>query len=335
MHYLTTRGDALTRGRRHGEALGDAIRRALQLWVGDAELGEQGHRAGAWLQRECPDAVDEMRGIAEGAALAYEQVLLLTIRNSFTVPAHGCTTVVLRAADGSAALGKTQDVGLVEAELQLIHDFADEAGRRTVISGLVGTVWTVAGMNAAGLCAGINSAPTLLEPQSGDGLPQHQALYPLVKHHDRVGDALAWWLPRPLLGRGINGCLCDAGGDAVVFERSAARWAVTRGFGSLHHTNHYRDPALLAASRTPPTDNSLRREAYLTERLSGRLFDSPADEARRLLEDVGEPGMPCQAIDGDGGGTHSAYVADPVTGTFLVSDGPPSAGEWREYRLRG
>ncbi len=276
-----------------------------------------------------------MAGIAEGAALEYEQIVCHTIRNSLSflpVP-QACTTFVVRGEDGRCVLGKTQDVGRLEGEYQLINELRDEQGRRAVVSGLVGTIWAVAGMNGDGLCAGINSGPVITDPPVLEALPQHQALYPLLKHEATVTGALKSWLRQPLVGKGICGCLCDRLGQAVTFERAGTRYAVVDSSGSLHHTNHYRDAGLLAVQAREGSDNSYARERRLNQRLAGRTFADPAAEARSILTDPEGEGAVCRVLDDQACGTYSAYLADPVAGTFAVADGQPHLAEWRSYSL--
>lgn len=331
VYFIATRGGARTRGRQHGEALAEPIARAIVGWAGGPDLPPAGVSIEHWLRQHCPDACEEMLGIAEGADQPYEAILLLTIKNSLSFLA--CTTMVVRGVDGRCVLGKTQDVGPVEAEFQLVQELTTEDGRRAVVVGLVGTTWAVCGMNGEGLCVGCNSAPSLREAAVPAGLPQHQALYPLLKHQATVHGALGWWLARPLVGKGINGCLCDRVGDAVSFERAGARYAVTRSAGSLFHVNHYRDPAMQAEACRPASENSLAREAHLTERLAGRVFDDPAAEARAILLETAADGSVCRPPNEAGEGTHSAFVADPQEGSFAVCEEPAVAAEWRIYRL--
>ena len=333
MYFLTTSGTARERGRQHGEALGEAIAQAFQRWVGGGELPDEGRRVEAYLQQHCPDACEELLGISEGCGLAYDQVVYLTVKNSLSFMPQACTTFVVRGDDGRCVLGKTQDVGTVEADLQLTQHRTDELGQQAVLVGLVGTVWTVCGMNSDGLAVGINSAPSLQLPQTGDGLPQHSALQPLLADHATLATGLRWWLGHPLVGKGICGCACDAEGDAVVFERASDRAAVSRGAGSLHHTNHYRDAGLLAVQTREGSQNSFDREAYLDARLLGRTFADPVAEARSILTTGDAVGAICRLPDQQNNGTHSAYLADCATRTFHVCDETPGRGEWHEYRL--
>lgn len=334
MYFISTSGPARERGRQHGEQLHDEIREVMESWSRPGPVTETGRAILNWLHEKQTDAYEEMLGIAEGADLEPDQVMRHTIANSLSFLPSACTTFVVRGTDGRCVLGKTQDVGEVEGKFQMINEMTDEDGRKAVVMGMVGTVWALAGMNEDGFAVGCNSAPAIDDVPIHQGLPQHQALYPLLKRESTVLGALRVWLRTPLVGKGINGCLADAVGDAAVFERSGARYSITQASGSVHHTNHFRDAGLLKAAVRPGTENSYNREAFLNRRLSGEVFADPVGVAREILSSTDGDGAVCRALDEKGHGTRSGFLADCASGRCEVADGAPATSEWRVYELR-
>lgn len=334
MEFIETRGTPRERGQQHGEALREAIPACLADYGGERPLSAIGWEIEHWLQEYAGSLHQEMVGIAEGSGVAYEQIVRHSIANALGfVTQQECTTFVVRGPDARCVMGKTQDVGGPEGRWQLVEAMTDEAGEQAVLVGLVGTVWCVCGLNEMGFAGGINSAPFPTDPQGPRGWPQHLALRPLLQREATVAGAVRQWLRTPLIGKGICGCLCDAVGDAVTFERSGFRYAVTQAVGSIHHTNHFRDPGLIAHAGRPGTEHSYRREAWLNEVLAGQTFDDPVAQAERLLTDVDGTGLICRAIDDRDHGTRSGYLADCAARTFAVWDGPPTAGVRREWAL--
>ncbi|NUQ01465.1 MAG: hypothetical protein HUU35_16600 [Armatimonadetes bacterium] len=333
MYFITTSGSPRERGRQHGEELREAVGEAVAAWGASGPVPWAGQRVGHWLAERQPETYAELQGIAEGAALDFDAILHHTIANSLAFVPQACTTMVLRGPDQRCVLAKTQDCGAVEARFQLVNEITDQTGRKAVVAGLVGATWAIAGINEDGLAGGINSAPGVTDEPFFEGLPQHQALYPLLRSEQTVSGALRSWLRTPLVGKGINGCLCDALGEAITFERAGARYAVSQASGSVHIENHFRDPGLQVHAARPGSENSYAREAYLNEQVAGRWFDDPVAEARRILADRTSPGCLNRALDETGAGTQSGYLADPASRTLAVADGAPGLVAWRTFQL--
>ncbi len=334
MHFIATSGTPRERGRQHGEALREQIPACLAEFGGEQPLSPLGWSVEHWLQEYAGPLHHELLGIAEGSGVAYESIVRHAIANALGhLHAQECTTFVAVGDDARCVLGKTKDVGEAEGRWQLVEHVTNERGEQAVLAGLVGTIWCVCGLNEHGLAAGINSAPCPTDRQGPQGWPQHIALRPLLLSQATVPAAVRWWLKSPLVGKGICGCLCDALGDAVTFERAGRRYAVVQAVGSIHHTNHYRDPGLIAHAGRPGSEHSYRREVWLNETLAGRTFEDPAAKARAILTDEDATGLVRRAIDAAGHGTRSGYLADCAARAMVVWDGAPGVGEERVQRL--
>ena len=326
MQFITTSGTPRERGRQHGEQLRDQIPECIADYRGEQPLAPMGWEVEHWLQEYAAPLHQEMLGIAEGSGVAYEQIVRHSIANALGyLHAQECTTFVAMGDDANCVMGKTQDVGQAEGRWQLVEHLTDQRGEQAVLAGLVGTVWCVCGLNEHGFAAGINSGPFPTTPQGPKGWPQHIALRPLLLGEATVSAALRSWLKTPLVGKGICGCLCDALGEAVTFERAGRHYAVVHATGSIHHTNHYRDPTMLAIAGRPGSEHSYQREAWLNEHLAGQTFADPVAKAEAILTDADGTGLVCRAIDDAGHGTRSGYLADCAGRTMVVWDGAPDS----------
>src|SRR4051794_11276832 len=113
---LEVRGSPCEMGRQLGEAAREAVRGYAELVVERFNLGctspispETALAAAAasipYAERYLPHAVDELRGIAEGAAVTVEQVMLINIRNQLGAAPEGCTAVLVEPRVSASGIG--------------------------------------------------------------------------------------------------------------------------------------------------------------------------------------------------------------------------------------
>ena len=126
------RGDGRERGRAHGEALRAAIDALLERWDADVAarlgrppaglvadlVGDDGFVAA--IERHTPDLLEEVRGIAEAAGIAFERILALNLMDEewwFTAPAQprDACSVLAVAARGRTPAGAGPEHGPARA----------------------------------------------------------------------------------------------------------------------------------------------------------------------------------------------------------------------------
>lgn len=201
-----------------------------------------------FMEKFSPDLVLEMRGIADGAGIPFEDVVYL---NSFLeleelrapglgarlLPDSlwGCTTFnVMRDAGrgGRAFIGQTYDMEKYYGQYLCLLRITPQNGPAMLVitfSGLLG----VCGMNARGIGAVINKVAAT------DA--RHGVIYPFVMRKalaaERVGDALGAMIFSPRAS-GINYQLAGQG-VAFCAETSATRYQLLPIDGAMAHTNHF------------------------------------------------------------------------------------------------
>lgn len=149
---LCLEGDAYTRGLQHGQALREAIRgrceRVLQAWA-SAGAGRNDlpllPTARALLP---PEVWQEVRGIAEGAEVPLEAVLLLNLWRPDGPAADGFLLAFGEAESGSPYLGWVGEGPCQDAVL-LVHRTLE--GDAYAVLGQAGEAGGVLGVNSAGL----------------------------------------------------------------------------------------------------------------------------------------------------------------------------------------
>lgn len=245
------RGGARERGRAHGEALRAQIAALLERW--DADVAARLHGPPAALvsdlvgttgfvdaiRRHTPDLLEEVRGIAEAAGIAFERILALNLMDEewwFTAPdhpRHACSVLAVSERDGHPpVLAQNMDLPELMDGAQAILRWDGDAGSSVVLTaaGMVG----LTGVNAAGVGVCVNTLPMLRH--SRDGLPVAFVIRGVLEQPSAA--AAAAFLERVPHASGQHYAL--AGRDGIAGYECSAAGAVRSddGSGQLCHTNH-------------------------------------------------------------------------------------------------
>jgi isopenicillin-N N-acyltransferase like protein len=331
LRVVVARGDTLERGRTVGYELADLIRHSLEFYW--RYLVRRGVAAGelpgllapylAAAERELPDLVELVTGMAEGAGVSFWELFcvnafeelepLLEGRGQPTLgrvtgtagpavgpteatgaggpPGDRCSTVTV-SGPGYTLLGHNEqwlagDLGNVAVVVELPDDGP------AVVSPTLACCLPAVGMNEYRVAQGIQS---LVAHDDGVGVPRV-----LVSRHALVASAPADALRRATLpGRagGYGHSFAFGTGSAMHIETSATRFAVNGLAGS--HTNHYTDPEL-ADRAPPPSPGSLARLRRLRTLVEERAPATPAAIGEILADHGGDgPQTICEHGGGDG-----------------------------------
>jgi len=334
-------GSGRDRGRAHGEILRDRIAEALDRW--DAEAGERmgipaaDHVAGLLdatrflpaIESATPDLLEEVRGIAEGAAVSFERVLAYNLMDEewwyseARGHRHGCSLVAIAGGDGGAAiLAQNMDLPEVMDGGQTILRSTAPDGSRTVVltsAGLIG----LTGCNSDGVGVCVNTLSML--HHSPEGLPVAFVLRGLLERRSVAG-AEAFLRAVPHASGQHYAVAC--GEDVAGFECSAgAVISSDGGAGRFWHTNHPLasrdlDPA---AEEPGGTADSHRRLARLAE--SGPGVQSAAD-CEELLADKRAP--LCVAPEAEHNWLTFGSIAMELSAppAVRIAPGPPDRTPW-------
>jgi isopenicillin-N N-acyltransferase like protein len=333
------RGGGRDRGRAHGEALRERIHGLLERWDADvaarlgrppsmlvAELVETTGFVAA-IERETPDLLEEVRGIAEAAGVAFERVLALNLMDEewwFTAPAEprsACTLIAV-AGDGERPTVLAQNMDLPEvmdgAQVVLRIGDGDRAGAVLTAAGMVG----LTGVNADGLGVCVNTLAMLRHSRDG---PPVAFVMRGVLERGSVAEAAAFLAAVPhasgqhyaLADRsGVAGYECSAAG-AVRSDTRAGRFC---------HTNHPLRSTDVHADRDPDgAPDSHARPAAIEAVAPG--IGAGADAERALADRetplcvIAEPGRPWLTF-----GSISAELGR--TSRVRIAPGPPDRTDW-------
>ncbi|HEV2871830.1 MAG TPA: C45 family peptidase [Actinomycetota bacterium] len=365
VRVVVARGDPLERGRTVGYELADLIRGSLEFYwrylvrrgVGAGELPGLLAPYLAAAERELPDLVELVTGMAEGSGVSFWELFcvnafeelepLLEARDGRSLgqvtgtsggpgeptagaPWERCSTVTI-SGPGYTLLGHNEqwlagDVGHVAVVVELPDDGP------ALVSPTLACCLPAVGMNEYRVAQGIQS---LTAGDDGVGIPRV-----LVSRHALVASSPADALRRATLpGRagGYGHSFAFGSGSAMSIETSATRFAVNGQPGS--HTNHYTDSEL-ADRAPPPSQGSLARLARLQALVDERSPATPAAIGEILADHGGGgPQTICEHGHDDPADEASAIVfsmiCDLDLGRMWVAPGSPCVTAYEEVDLAG
>ena len=344
-------------GAAHGEAQRDRIREYTErfiTWVlssaavrvSEADLWARWSPQVAANQREAPDLVEEMQGIARGAAVPFERVFLLNSLldlNSFryldlATAYAGCSTfaVAAEAGTGRALVGQTYDMPAFHQDYLTLLRLKPAAGPRQLVFTFAGVVGA-AGLNEAGIALNIN----YLSPRDVGLGRLHSVVVRQVLASTQLADALTHPVLPPRAG-GAHYLVADRDGNVVSVETTARRFAVAYPQGpALGHTNHYLAPELRDAEYLRPGSigGSLARHTALRRFLQERGDRLTVDALMELTRNhTSYPRSICaHGISSEPAEcrtrTVAALVQVPADGVMHVTSGCPCEGGYHAVTL--
>ena len=296
------------------------------------------------LAGEFAPYADEMRGIAAGAGVEFEDVLALNLRSEIlysalspesAAPAGECTAFAAlppATADGAVLAGQTWDYARSQRGATVIARFPAEDGRPAMLMPLEAGMVGGKGASAAGFCLTLNA---LWTSRAGDGIPLHVRMRRILEA-PTADEAFRRAAETPVAG---PACLTvtSRDGRCTGFELDPAGVEELRPEGGVFvHTNHYVSPRYRAPD--PPGGSTGLRLARLSELLRGKPGLTLADAEGFLCDHENGRGSICShpAPDtppeklGESGATNYAFVADLSAGRFRFVMGNPCEGTWRD-----
>jgi hypothetical protein len=343
--FVRASGSPFAVGVAHGEIRGAALRaflgdslsrlnRVMATPVSMDDLAPMIMAYGDAIAAATPELAEEIRGLAHGARITWQEALLLQLRREVMgyrkIPAlGGCTTFARDAvaAAGRQVLAQTIDInGDLDDQICVLDvRYTDSPRRALVLSfgGLLGYV----GLNSAGLAVGIN---LVLGGDWHAGVPPYLAVRHLLNSADDVDSAVSILMELPLASsRSLM--LCDAEKAAYVELVGTSVRVVSA--PEAVHTNHFLHQDLVPCDEVNvfSRNSSLRR----LETCRNRLADTPPSAGPEdyfsllasppiLVPDVGD-------IRRDR--TVAAVVMAPATGELHIRPGDPSRAATQTFSL--
>lgn len=343
LKILRLRGNPHEQGEIHGRCARTMIARNItqaKQWMEEAAAQGRRYDTRAILQRNerfvefsAPDVLEEIRGIAEGSALPYEDVLGLNVP-LFIVATHlpmDCTQILLRppaTSNGETYLAKTRDLRGHLEHVVLHRMYPD--GRKMVEVTVAGSVtWPGSGLNGDRVTYSTSGVWSTRTPLDIDRAASGWILvntHLLLRHSRSLEEFIAHLRAQPRVCP-LNLVACDSTtAEALeVTAKSVHRATDTTGF--MVRTNHYLTPEIVHLGPTcDEHPSSHERYATALRRLQNRAGTWTLKRVVALLGD--HEGYPQNSIcrhaeDGRGADTAYASIAMLPAGTLWVTRGHP------------
>jgi isopenicillin-N N-acyltransferase-like protein len=293
-------GSAFERGRMHGELARGRVERSLanyaRLFAFNGLAWDEAQRRGAPYRDVIGgfDAglLEEMEGIARGAARPLSEVLALNVRTEIMpqrflegADTGECTSVAVGpsgSTTGGTLLAQNWDwVGSQRDALILlrVRESADPACLTLTEAGMLAKI----GLNDAGFGVCLNILRSVFDG-GRPGIPVHVLLRALLK---RASVAEAIEFSSGLSFGGSSNILCaDRGGESASLEFSPRGLRVVQGDGAtLCHTNHFVHPEALGWQAALASSLSTEARLDRAQKLAAARSRHGLEDLKRLLRD--------------------------------------------------
>jgi hypothetical protein len=241
-------GKARDRGHAYGKQFRDAIRDFLQTEVDAAFIGQPSTKeqmlryasaCGKVVRDECPLIAEEFQGIADGAGLTFDEIVLINLHEEFyhrtDLPKHGhCTAVAVGppdTGDGHTYVGQTWDWMQSVAGKSRVTEWRRTEAPSVLAYGFPGMPLG-AGLNAEGIALCWTSADLGAKGQTPRvGIPSYMLIAHLLAQKDM--DSVVREARKNKHAGWFTFVVADANGRLVNIEGSPERVVVEETEGRL------------------------------------------------------------------------------------------------------
>ncbi len=331
-------GSSYEMGYQHGAQAADLVKRYI-LWIekltgkSRALLCENAMAFLPLMKALSPSYTEEVRGLADGAGISFEEAMLCQARAEAARSTEGgCSAFAVTGsatADHQPLAGQNTDMQPEFADVAILLRVKPTDGRPRALMLTFAGQLGYAGMNQHGLAQFANG---LYDYQWRLGLP-HYPLKRVMLEKQTVEECVEL-LNRYRPCSAANVVLCDSRGQIADMEVRPDGNARFQGEhpDCLLHTNHYLTPEFAAheTDSFPDSRPRLDRMKTLVQESWGRIT---AETMKTILADhVGDPGGICRhgAL---GRYSFIGYIAEPAKGLFHVRRGHGCLGTWTAYSV--
>ncbi|MEO3433304.1 C45 family peptidase [Inquilinus sp. CAU 1745] len=358
--FVSVSGSPRERGRQYGEAAADRVRISAEIYASQlTDLGLDERATAGLISDFVPlmedfgaHYVEEMRGIAEGADIPFEHVVLINARTEIVSMARletgipeddpdGCTGAVIlpsRSATGRLIHGQNWDWRAKCAETAIVLRVANDDGPDFMTFTEAGGL-ARCGMNAAGIAITANYLESDRDYKTrGVPLPliRRKAL---EQQHVALAMRAVAITPKACAN---NMIVSQSGGWAIDFECAPDEtFPLYPDDGLVVHANHWLSPVALSKLKDmgiPSTPDSFYRDWRVRELLQAKGRKLTAEDLKAaFFDDFATPYAVCRPPRPTARGNLSATVAmvimEPETGVMEVAPLPAINRTFTRYSL--
>jgi len=336
---LVVAGSGRERGLQHGRAYPELIKGCFERFcefegITTEQIEGILQKIEDSLRGGLSEVLEEIKGIAQGSDMSYEEIMQLNFCEEIWNKTTGwCTGICLTQPRHGPLLGKTSDVGEGDKHFHIFQRVANCGGYRFIRCTFVGTVWTCAGINEAGLAL----AASDVKPKDWgkEGLPGGLLLQVCLQRCATVEEAKDIVYRSSIMGTGANFMFADAQKNAVVVEKCPTAQALRYPEdGVIFQTNHYVSEEMngLLVDDQEWMDNSRARYELLSQ-ITKSMPRTRLGMENLLRHHDGTRSI-CQH-GGAGGRFHTiaAYVISPEQEEMWVAHGRPCDNRFVRFSI--
>lgn len=310
----------------------------LQLTWDGAQI--QSRKYLPFAEERYPQYVDELKGIAAGGGVSFDDVAVVNAMEAVTMDAlhlTKCTSMAVsqeRTANGNVLMAHNEDwVPEDEQDVFIIHARPDD--EPAFLAMTYGALLPNIGLNSYGIA---QCCDTVYQSDSRIGIPR-VIVSRAVLSARTPAEAIRHMLV-PHRAAGYNHLLVHESGEMYNVEVSARRFAVLGGGdGLLAHTNHYLDPQMQAIEVDPDELVATRVRYFRALRL---LKQTPLHTTKTLQtiqkDHINHPDSICNHADQDENPldrekTITALLMDLTNRQISATWGNPCQNTYTTYQL--
>ena len=331
MIELVLKGSPFKRGHQHGERFAKRIQRdASALWADSAveQTLAAINETACHIDKLFPEINEEIRGIASGAGIEFQQAFLFNNRSILeAITADGCSHVAV-IRDGTALVGMNKDLSNPDPTAYFMRRVQPDRGYARVGYQHIGRVWGY-GVNEAGLCAAGTSAQPACERCVIPSLGLYFVGPIVLSRCGTTAEAVELMLGLGDISESGNVLVADES-DAAVVEFSPDRQVVRMPEnGSIASTNFYASGEIEHASDKAYLEETKARYENILRLTEGT---ATVEQMKQLLSHHAQQGAVCRHSDA-ADRTVFSWIADAMRRRFLIAEGPPCSAPYVEYQM--
>ena len=333
-------------GRQLGEAAGEEIRGFAEIALARVNKTIRVSRESAlsiaarsteFARAYSPDMVEELQGMAETSRVAFEEIMLLQVRNQLRPDDEaGCTSVSLAgvsAVRGQALLAQNwdNDPGLDPFTIVLTRRPTGKPALMNITqAGLIAYI----GLNEAGMGLCLNTLPA---PSREVGVPHYFTVRGIYESHSLAGAIDA--VQRAERAIPANIMLATPQGPADLEVTLDGVRVLSSDEGLVTHTNHCRHPDLCSVNDAfPELIESHPRQVRIDNLLTTATGPIGLEQVKTALRDhEGHPRSICRHPNDDSRTgfwrTVFSVIIEPTSGRMHISRGTPCEHPYETYLL--
>ena len=295
-----------------------------------------------FIEAYAPHLTQEIRGIADGAAISIEEAYLLQLRAEFTqltldeAPGEGCTSFAIpkgKTEDGNVWVGQNLDLNPFYKQFGVMLHITPERGPAILCYSQIGSL-AHAGINSAGTGWAANA---LFSSGWRPGVPR-PVLYRLLLEKESLSEAVRV-VSEAKRASSCNYLMGHISGEIKNLEATPDHCGLVESHGEVMvHANHFVHPDMVPFERRPKdklANSKFREDRFrqLVTRPGGKLS---IDRLKIILGDHDlYPTAVCTHPEGNPWNmmTIASIIMQPAAGLMHVSLGPGCTNPYETYSL--